>query len=207
MFEDIQEMLVPISLKEMTLPNVEEVTFWKLYKNRTFFIDYEIEDDYRCIELAKIIIQMNMDEADIPEDQLQPVTIYIQSFGGDLSQATALCDVIEASRIPIITVCLGVAMSAGLLIFLAGRRRYAFRQCSLLVHQGSASFSGSASEVSEAQKSYKRQLDQMKDYILSHTTIPERLFSKNKTKDWYINADEATSLGICKIVNSFREIV
>lgn len=206
MFEELETILLPNTIKDATLPNIEEVTFWKLYKNRTFFIDYELEEDYRCIELAKIIIQMNLEEADIPEDELKPITIYVQSYGGDLSQATALCDVIEASRIPIITVCLGVAMSAGLLIFLAGRRRYAFRQCSLLVHQGSAAFSGNASEISEAQKNYKRQLDQMKKYILSHTEISERLFTKNRQKDWYIDADEASALGICKIVNSFSEI-
>ena len=209
MFEELGlgDLLFTADDKGSQLPDPNEVTYWQLRKDRVFAIDYEIEDDYKCIELAKLIYQLNLAEKDIPEDELKPITLLIFSYGGSLDQSQALCDIMEVSRIPIITVCLGVAMSAGLLIFLAGRRRYAFRQCSLLVHQGTIALSGSASEVSEAQKNYKRQLDQMKKYILSHTEISEKLFSKNKTKDWYIDADEAASLGICKIVSSFSEIV
>ena len=42
----------------------ELYTYWKARENRTFYIDYEIEEDYSLIELSKIIIQMNMEEKD-----------------------------------------------------------------------------------------------------------------------------------------------
>lgn len=208
MFEELQEMIIPVSLKDATLPNVDEVTFWGLYSKRVFAIDYELEDDYRCIELAKIIYKLNVEEKDIEEKDLQPITLLLFSYGGSLDQAQALCDIIETSRIPIITVCMGVAMSAGFLIFLAGKRRYAMPQSTFLAHQGGASFSGSASEIEAAQNSYKKQLEQMKNYILNHTQISEKLFSKNKTKDWYITGKEdIESLGIAKVIKSFDEIV
>ena len=208
MFEELERVMIPLSIKDSSLPDPRDVLYWEMRSQRIFSIDWEIEEDYNCIELAKTIIQMNFEEKDIEESELRPVILLIHSFGGDLDQAQALCDVIEASRIPIITVCLGVAMSAGFLIFLAGKRRYAFKQSQFLAHSGSASFQGTAEQIEEGQKNYKKQLEQMKRYILSHTEIDEKLFNKNRTKDWYITGkDEIESYGIAKIVSSFDEIV
>ena len=65
--------------KESELPTPEEFTYWKDRKNRTFYIDYEINEDYSLVELAKIIIQMNIEEKKLnisffPKVNLQFVT-------------------------------------------------------------------------------------------------------------------------------------
>jgi len=36
----------------------EEYTYWKARENRTFYIDYEIDDMYNLVELGKIIVQL-----------------------------------------------------------------------------------------------------------------------------------------------------
>lgn len=204
--DELMSFVIPNGMN-FDLVDSREYTYWKLRQQRVFAIDWELGDDYEAIELAKIIMQMNFEEKNIPEDQLQKITLLIFSYGGDLSQATALCDVIEMSRIPIVTVCMGVAMSSGFLLFLAGKERYALPQSTLLVHQGSAAFSGSASEISEAQKNYKKTLDKMKDYIISHTSIDERTFKKNQSRDWYIEGEDIEKYSIAKIVKSFDEII
>ena len=80
--------ILPLSLvgttKESDVPTPEEYTYWEDRKNRTFYIDFEIEEDYALIELAKIIIQLNIAEKDIPTSELQPIRLLIHSFGGDL---------------------------------------------------------------------------------------------------------------------------
>ena len=176
--------------KESQLPTPEEYTYWKDRKNRTFYVDYEIDECYSLVELAKIIIQMNIEERDIPKEQLQPIRLFIHSYGGDLEQANFFCDLVQASRIPIITIAMGVAMSAGFLIFLSGHKRYAFKHTQLMVHSGSAAFQGTAEQIEEAQKNYKKQIEEMKTYILEKTTIDEKTFNKNKNKDWYLSSDE-----------------
>ena len=176
--------------KESQLPTPEEYTYWKDRKNRTFYVDYEIDECYSLVELAKIIIQMNIEERDIPKEQLQPIRLFIHSYGGDLEQANFFCDLVQASRIPIITIAIGVAMSAGFLIFLSGHKRYAFKHTQLMVHSGSAAFQGTAEQIEEAQKNYKKQIEEMKTYILEKTTIDEKTFNKNKNKDWYLSSDE-----------------
>lgn len=181
-------------IKENQLPSPEEFTYWKDRKNRTFYIDYEIDEAYCLVELAKIIIQINIEEKDI--ENPDPIRLFIHSYGGDIEQALFFCDLVKASRIPIITIGMGVAMSAGFLIFLSGKKRFAFSHTSMLVHSGSAAFQGTAEQIEEAQKNYKKQIEQMKSYILDNTTIDEKTFNKNRNKDWYLSSDELLKYGI-----------
>lgn len=189
---ELEKIAIPIvgGLKSDDLPAPETYTYWKDRTNRTFYIDYEIDDDYSLLELAKVIIQMNIEEKDVRTEDLKPIRLFIHSYGGCLEQANFFCDLIQASRIPVITIAMGVAMSAGFLIFLSGRKRYAFSHTQMLIHEGSASFQGTAGQVEDAQKSYKKQIEDMKKYILEKTEIDEKTFNKNRNKDWYLSADE-----------------
>lgn len=189
---ELEKIAIPLvgNLKSDDLPDPETYTYWKDRKNRTFYIDYEIDDTYALMELAKVIIQMNVEEKDTEIQNLEPIRLFIHSYGGDLEQANFFCDLIQASRIPIITIAMGAAMSAGFLIFLSGKKRYAFSHTQMLIHEGSASFQGTAGQVEDAQKSYKKQIEDMKKYILEKTEIDEKTFNKNRNKDWYLSADE-----------------
>lgn len=185
----------------------EDYTYWKAREDRTFYIDYEIDEDYRLVELSKIIIQMNMQEKDIPRENLKPIYLWIHSYGGDIEQANFFCDLCISSRIPIITIAMGAAMSAGFLIMLSGHKRYAFRHSQLLVHTGSGTLSGTAEQIEEAQKNYKKQINEMKEYILTRTSIDEKTFSKNKSKDWYLTSDELVRFNVVdKLIDNFEEI-
>lgn len=189
---ELEKIAIPLvgNLKSDDLPDPETYTYWKDRKNRTFYIDYEIDDTYALMELAKVIIQMNVEEKDTEIQNLEPIRLFIHSYGGDLEQANFFCDLIQASRIPIITIAMGAAMSAGFLIFLSGKKRYAFSHTQMLIHEGSASFQGTAGQVEDTQKSYKKQIEDMKKYILEKTEIDEKTFNKNRNKDWYLSADE-----------------
>lgn len=200
--EDIEFIIpeVPENLRDCVLPDSYELSYWGNRKNRTFYIDYEIDDKYDLLELSKVIIQMNMDERGIPKDKLKPIYLFIHTYGGDIEQALYFCDLLISSRIPIVTISMGVAMSAGFLIYLAGDKRLAFKHSQFLCHTGSATLGGTAEQVESAQANYKKQLNTMKDYILERTAINEKLFNKYKSKDWYINGEDLLKY---KIVDSF----
>lgn len=185
----------------------EMYTYWKARENRTFYIDYEIEEDYSLLEFAKVIIQMNIEEKDIPEDQLKPCYVWIHSYGGEIEQAEFVCDLLKSSRIPIVTIGMGACMSAGFLLFLSGKRRYAFPHTQMMAHSGSAGFQGTAEQIEEAQKNYKKQIEGMKQYILENTEIPEKVFNKFRNRDWYLTKDDFEEYKICKLVTSFDEII
>ncbi len=195
---ELEKIAIPIvgGLKSDDLPAPETYTYWKDRNNRTFYIDYEIDEDYSLLELAKVIIQMNIEEKDVRTEDLKPIRLFIHSYGGRLEQANFFCDLIQASRIPVITIAMGVAMSAGFLIFLSGRKRYAFSHTQMLTHEGNAAFQGTAGQVEDAQKSYKKQIEEMKRYILDKTSIDEKTFNRNKNKDWYLTAEELVKYNI-----------
>lgn len=204
---DIPILPIAGEFKDEHFPAPEELTYWEARKARTFYIDYELDDNYSLIELSKVIIQMNMLEKDIPAEDLKPIYIWIHSYGGDLDQATMFCDLCEASRIPIITIGMGVAMSAGFLIFLSGKRRYAFKHCQMLVHSGGASLQGTAEQIEEFQKNYKKQLNEMKAFILARTDIDEKTFNKNRNKDWYLTADDLVNYHVVdKLIDNIEDI-
>ena len=185
----------------------EEYTYWKARESRTFVIDYEIDEDYSLIELSKTIIQMNMDEKDIPREELKPIYIFIHSFGGDSFQSSYFADLLIASRIPIVTVAMGAAMSAGFEILIAGHRRYAFKHTQTLVHAGYASFQGTQSEIEEFQKNNKKQLERTKEYVLDRTNIDEKMFNRNRNKDWYITGEDLVKYHVVdKIIDNIEDI-
>lgn len=202
---DFEDFNIPIEFKDLTLPNAAELNYWNLRKNRVFWIDFEIDEYYSLIELGKEIIRINIDEKE--NKKPEPITLYIHSYGGDLEQAMLFCDLCKISHVPIITVATGAAMSAGLLIFLSGHRRYAFPHTQLLIHSGQATFSGTAEQIEDAQKNYQKQLVQMKEYILNRSCVTEQLFKKNKSRDWYVTGDDIVKLGLAdKIVTKFSDI-
>ena len=201
--------MIPLvgNAKDSTLPTPGEYNFWNALKNRILYLDFEITPDYDLIEMSKVIIQMNMVEKDIPKEELKPIYIFIHSFGGDSFQSTAFCDLLLASRIPIVTVAMGAAMSAGSEILMAGHKRYAFKHAQILIHAGYGSIQGTQSEIEEFQKNNKKNLARTKEYILERTTIDEKTFNKNKNKDWYIIGDELVSYHIVdKLINSIEDI-
>ncbi len=206
LFIELLEIPLIGETKESQLPSPEEYTYWKDRKNRTFYIDYEIDESYSLVELSKIIIQMNIEEKDI--ENPEPIRLFIHRYGGDIEQSLFFCDLVKASRIPIITIGMGVAMSAGFLIFLSGKKRFAFSHTSMLVHSGSAAFQGTAEQIEEAQKNYKKQIEQMKSYILENTNIDEKTFNKNRNKDWYLSSDELLKYGVIdEIITDITTII
>lgn len=66
----------------------------------------------------------------------------------------------------------------------------------MLIHEGSAAFQGTAGQVEDAQKSYKKQVEEMKRYILDKTSIDEKTFNRNKNKDWYLTVEELVKYNI-----------
>lgn len=194
-------------LKDSAYMSPAEYNYWKARNNRTFYIDYEIDETYELMELCKTILQINADDASTPKEELKPIVIYVHSFGGDVYQKNALTDILCASRTPVITVGLGVIMSSGFDIFLAGHRRYAFEHSQFLCHAGYGAMQGSQSELAEANKNNKYRLEMDKQYILSRTAIPETVYKKMRDKDWYFTADEVRQYNIATIITSLDEIV
>ena len=65
------------SLDKRKYPTPEEYNYWKSRENRTFFIDYEVDEFYNLIELSKVIIQMNMEEREVEVQEFNGIDYFI----------------------------------------------------------------------------------------------------------------------------------
>ena len=204
---DAINLTLPSNIENMQLPDPSLVNYYKLAEHRIFYVDYEIDE--AILELQRSIILINMVDRDIkPEDRV-PIKIFIDSPGGLLSETMSLATTIIMSTTPVITVNVAEAYSGGALLLLAGHKRYAFPYAKAMLHTGSTSgMAGTYEQSEQAQKNYKKQIEEMGAYILERTGMDEKLYKRNKAKDWYMDVNEQLSTGVVhKIVSSLEEII
>lgn len=188
----------PEELENLKLPSPELVQHYKNYNDRHIFIDYDIDES--LIEASKQIMDYNMQDIGVDIKDRKKIFVYVYSYGGDLSAAYSFIAICESSKTPVITVNMGVAMSAGLLILLAGHERYCLRRSQALIHSGSTCIQGTYEQAEENQKAYKKMIGDMGEYIRVKTNIDVKLFNKNKSKDWYLSDREQVELGVVSAI-------
>lgn len=69
----------------------------------------------------------------------KPIQLWISSDGGSMEMGQAVVDVITSLRTPIVTLCLGKAMSSAFDIFMAGDHRVMYANSILMTHSGTHS--------------------------------------------------------------------
>lgn len=181
------------NLAGMQLPDIGDYNFWKLYLNRFICVEEEIgEWDYHIV---KDILNYNIQDFGIPKEERIPIVILINSCGGILEITNCIIDAISTSTTPVWTVNMGEALSGGCLIFLAGEKRFTLRNSWCMAHAGSGGVSGSFNETVEQTKVWNEQVKNMGNYILERTGVEEKIWKKNKNKDWWLNADQQVEFG------------
>jgi len=180
------------------LPMPDLVSYYVLENDRKLYLDEEV--DSSILNLQRMILRWNMEDAGKPVEERKPIRLYIMSPGGDVDFMWSLVDTIEASETPVFTVNMGVAASAASIIFLAGHKRLMLGRSKLVIHEGSARMAGDAVKVMDASESYKKMMKQMKDYILSRTAISPAVLNKQKCHDWELDAKYCVEHGVCDAV-------
>ena len=66
-------------------------------------------------------------------DTGKPVTVYINSPGGEVVSGLAVYDYIKVMKSPVNTVCMGSAASMGAILFLAGKERSMLKNSEIMI--------------------------------------------------------------------------
>lgn len=127
-----------------------------------------------------------------------PIILIVNSFGGSVYDGFGLVAAIEMSATPVYTVCLGSAMSMGLIIFAAGHVRMIHELSTLMYHEVSGWKGGKLTEIQIDLQEMERIQMQYDMYILEKTKIGEHQLSNvRKAKDdWFIDGADAIKLGL-----------
>ena len=143
---------------------------------------------------------------------INPIRLYIQSFGGSVYDMWALIDVIESSTTPIITYCTGYCMSAASLIFLAGHIRCMYKHSSIMFHQMTAGYWAKFNDIQIEQHQLEKLHKDMLKYIKKKTNLKGKFFKRidDNKEDVYMTAKECLKFEVCdKIIekSDLREVM
>lgn len=136
------------------------------------------------------------------------LTIIINSPGGEVASAFALIDIMKGSKIPVYTLGLGQISSAGLLIFMAGKKgfRTITPNTSILSHQFSWGSEGKEHELIAIIKEFTLVSKRMLNHYIQCTGLKEDTIKKvlMPAQDVYLDADEAVKYNIAdKVVDTY----
>lgn len=197
---------IPASIDGLSLPDPGLLQYYANAEDRNYWIDFEIDD--RLLIIAREIIKYNQIDKDIPVEDRKPIVLWIFSEGGLMDVCYSFLDVCALSKTPIITINVGIAMSAALLILLAGHKRYALSMSDALMHSGSGGAVGTYEQAEATMDNYKKNIEKMRKYILNRTGMDPKTYNRKKNKEWYLDAAEQVEYGVVHgILNSLDEIL
>ena len=166
----------------------------KLLESNTFYLNGEIDSDSvgACV---RWLIYENIDTV-----KQMTLTLYINSTGGDLYQAFALIDVMQASPHSVRCVGIGAVMSAAFLIFASGTpgERYAAKNTSFMCHQFSENMDNKYHDLKATMREINSCNERMVSILNAATGLAPSVIKKKllPASDVYLTAEETVEIGI-----------
>jgi ATP-dependent Clp protease protease subunit len=134
--------LVPMVVEQTSRGDRSFDIFSRLLRERIIFVNGEIQDTMASLVCAQLLFL----EADNPKKE---ISLYINSPGGAVTAAMAMYDTMQFIKVPVGTLCMGMAMSAGSFLLMAGApgARICLPNASIMLHQPSGGFQGKVTDI------------------------------------------------------------
>ena len=125
-----------------------------------------------------------------------PITIYINSEGGEVHSALSLFDFIRSSPVKIITIITGNASSAATIISLAGHERKITENSYMLIHNISSCFWGKMHEFEGEMKNMAKLTSNLKNIYKENSNINKKTIESLLKKDLLLDAKTCLKYGL-----------
>ena len=161
--------------------------------NRNIFLHGEVNADMANNFLSEFMYLEN--------ESADPITVYVNSPGGEVNSGLMIYDIIQASKVPVNMVCSGMAASMGAVIMVGGQkgRRYILPHSKMMIHEplmmGDAG--GSATSIKKKAESILETKALVNGIIAKHTGKTLEEIDEATSFDNYMNAEEAIEFGLC----------
>ena len=175
----------------------------KLLKSRTVVISHQVDSKLS----AKVLSQLILLEQEGPD---LPVTVFINSPGGDIFSGFAIFDMLKFISCPVTTIVTGFAASMGSILSLAADkgRRFAMPQSKIMIHQPLLmGYQGRASECEIQAREILKTRDHLVKLYSEQTGKNNEEIKKALDRDNWFTAEEALKYGLLdKVVFSRSDI-
>jgi ATP-dependent Clp protease protease subunit len=175
----------------------------ELLESRTIIISQGIDAQLARNIYSRLIL-LEKDNAE------NPITVIINSQGGNADSGFGIYDMLRFVKPPIITLTAGLCASAAVIIFLAGEKekRFALPNARFLIHQPSTSTVGPAADLEITANEILKMRDQFNVIISAETGQDLKKVNADTNRDFWLSADQAVKYGLVqKIVKNRDEIL
>lgn len=175
----------------------------KLMSNRKVFIEGEINADTAC-EFVKKIMILNM------QDPNRPIDLFINTPGGCINSGMLYYDVIQASKAPIRTFCIGRAYSMGAVLLACGNHgRYILPHGEVMIHEPllGSRVGGSSSSIKSISESLLETKRKMNQILAKHTGQTEKTVEEATGYDHYFDSKESLNFGLVDEIIDFSKLL
>lgn len=167
--------------------------FEKNLANRTIIFNDLVDE--KVMERAMFqILQYNREDRGLPRESRRPIYLHISSYGGEVQEGISLINVIQNSKTPVYGVC-HKAYSMAAYIFICCDERYAYKNSTLMFHDGSTALSSSSSKVKDTIKWLEELEERLDAIVYDNGSISEDTYEEKRRKEWYMFGDQAKSYG------------
>ncbi len=160
--------------------------------NRTIFLNGDIDSDMANDFLSELLYL---------EESPEPITIYVDSRGGEVNAGLMIYDAIQGSGLNINMVCTGIAASMAAIIFAGGQkgRRFILPHSQVMIHEPliSNGVGGSATSIKNISDSILETREILNRILSDHTGRTTEEIAKATSFDNTMNAEEAIKFGLC----------
>jgi ATP-dependent Clp protease, protease subunit len=171
-------------------PKSEDALAERFLKTRTILLSGEIDKE----SAERVIRQLLLLES-LSDD---PITLLIDSPGGDADAGFAIYDMIRFVRPQVRIVGMGLVASAAALVLLAvpKERRLGLPNSHYLIHQPLSGIRGVATEIEIHARELEKTKDRINKVIADATGQSLERVKKETDRDFWMNAEEAVSYGL-----------
>ena len=175
----------------------------KLLKSRTVVISQQVDAKLTSKVLSQLVLLEQ-------EGDDQPVTVFINSPGGEIFSGFAIFDMLNFISCPVTTIVTGFAASMGSILSLAADKgcRYAMPQAKIMIHQPLLmGYQGRATECEIQAREILKTRDHLVKLYSEQTGKSHEEIKKALDRDNWFTAEEALEYGLIdKVVHTRSEI-
>jgi ATP-dependent Clp protease protease subunit len=183
--------LVPIVLETDGRGERAYDIFSLLLKNRIIMLGTPINDQIANLIVAQLLYLAR-------EDSSKPISMYINSPGGQVYSGMAIYDTMQQIECPVSTVAVGFTASFGTVLLTAGAKgmRYALPNATIHMHQPLGGAQGQASDIEIQAREILRLRSSLNNILSKHTGQPIERIEEDTDRDIYMGAKEAMQYGL-----------
>lgn len=187
--------LIPMVVEQSARGERAYDIYSRLLKDRIIFIGTPIDDDIANLVVAQLLFLEK-------EDPDRDIELYINSPGGSVIAGLAIYDTMQIIKPDVATTCVGHAMSMGAILLAGGSKgkRSALPNSRIMIHQGSAGFHGTPSDIDIVAREVLRYKSLYVKLLSEHTGQPAERVEKDIDRDYYLSPEEAQEYGIVDAV-------